>query len=109
MILISKHVVYSIQAGLSICNWMQPKGAFKMTFIVMQHRVGCRVCGAKRSSRFREWRSYSHLEGFVGVEFKAPESDVICNKCHRAADRQTLKVRANLRQFARSLPFVFRQ
>ena len=30
----------------------------------MRHLVGCRVCGAKSSSRFREWRSYSELEGF---------------------------------------------
>jgi hypothetical protein len=75
--------------------------------IVMQHRVGCRVCGAKSSSRFRDWRSYSHLEGFEGVEFRVLESDVICDKCHQASRRGTLKVSPTLSQFARSSPFVF--
>ena len=74
---------------------------------VMQHCVGCRVCGAKSSSRFREWQSYSYLEGFQGVEFRRPESSVICEKCHRAATRSTLKVRTSLHQFARSSPFIF--
>src|SRR4051812_10145685 len=74
----------------------------------MQHRVGCRVCGAKSSSRFRDWRSYSHLESLEEVEFKVPKSDVICNTCSRAADRQTLKVCAILRQTVYSSLVLFR-
>ena len=57
-----------------------------------QHRVGCRVCGAKSSSRFREWSSYAEHEGFQGVEFMVPKSSVICDRCHRAATRGKLKV-----------------
>ena len=60
--------------------------------IVMRHLVGCRLCGAKSSSRFRDWHSYSHLEGFKGVEFRRPESDVICEKCHQASRRGAIKV-----------------
>jgi hypothetical protein len=89
--MIDTHVVYCNRESWGCPNEV---GGFRNEndIFVMQHRVGCRVCGAKSSSRFRAWRSYSHLEGFEGVEFKAPKSDVICNTCSRAADRQTLKV-----------------
>ena len=71
-----------------------------------QHRVGCRICGAKSSSRFREWCSYAEHEGFQGVEFRVPKSGVICNNCYTSSMRNTLKVCATVCQFACSSPLV---
>jgi hypothetical protein len=103
------HVVYSIQGSGVFGQGHISFGGIsnENDIFVMQHRVGCRVCGTRRSSRFRAWGSYSHLEGFEGVGFTAPKSDVICEKCHRAATRGTLKVRTTSHLFTYSSPFVF--
>jgi hypothetical protein len=58
-----------------------------------QHKVGCRCCGTKSSPLFRWWESCSDIEGWQGVEFVKPMSDVVCTNCWQGARRNTLMVR----------------
>jgi hypothetical protein len=48
----------------------------------------CCWCGITRSSRFRLAASCRNLQLIEASDFAVPESEIVCSRCTRRADRQ---------------------
>ena len=105
-ILINTYVAYSIGGGLGVFS-EESCILHQNDIFVIHHLVGCHVCSAKRSSRFRDWRFYSHIESFEGVEFMVIKSGVICKNCYTGVTYGSIKVCANVRHVVYSCLFIF--